>query len=349
MMNPMFHAGQPNLALCLLLAFAAPVFAEDASKSNAEPTVLARLAASMKPGTWAVVPTEGPDDLIKAPPPSKGLDIMTWCDDGHWDSRSGQFLFMGLRQSRRFIAYSQKTNAWRDVGLPADHAAAGSPPQLSRFGHVYSRNALDPQLSQYYHMDHNDGGGIHRYDLRTEKWTKLPPGGNYAMTGVIEYFSARKGLVNLANGKQGILFFSEETQKWENLGPVPVHGYHSLGRHNPFREEVLLAGGNESPRVVVILKKDGPAQRMKDAPFDLTIRQAIITVDPVSGRYLLMDPPSKKLYEFDSKTDAYRLIDDFTTTAWPFQSYDAPVAAFIPEHGVTMWVARKTYLYKHGQ
>jgi hypothetical protein len=254
---------------------------------------------------------------------------------------------MGLRQTRRFIAYSEAANSWRDIPLPDDHTAANSPPLASKYGHVYSRNALDPKRGRFYHMDHNEGGGIYRYDIDTGAWAKLPPGGNYGMTGVIEYFSAMDGLVNLASGKDGIRFFSERDQQWRNLGPVAVHGHHTLGRHNPFREEVLLAGGNATPRTVVILGKDGRVRQARDAPVDLTIRYDLITVDPVSGRYLILDPVEKRLYDFDSRTDEYRLVDDFSKTPWPFGRYDAPIVAFIPEYGVTMWVASKVWLYKH--
>ncbi len=64
------------------------------------------------------------------------------------------------------------------------------------------------------------------------------------------------GLLGLARQPQGTLrFFSEETQQWSSLGVIPVHGYHSLARHNPFRQEVLFAGGYmsvaESPNGVI--------------------------------------------------------------------------------------------------
>ena len=57
--------------------------------------------------------------------------------------------------------------------------------------------------------------------------------------------------------------------------------------------------------------------------------------------------PEKKFYEFDAAKNEHRLIDDFTTTAWPFSRYAAPVAAFIPEYGVTMWADKEVFLYKH--
>jgi len=301
-------------------------------------TALSKLAAAMKPGTWAELKTEMPQRLWSAPQPAKGLHIGTWSDDAHWDSRTGQFLFFGVRQTRKFVAYSEETNAWRVIEF---QTAENAPELRQQFGHQYSKNGLDAERSRYY-------AGECQYDLLTGKWKQLPapkPGRN---TMLFEYFSAMDGLLSLARQPPGTLrFFSEQRQEWSSLGVITVHGYHSLARHNPFRQEVLFAGGNDS-QAVVTLSKDGKTRRMKDFPrAPLTVRHSIVTVDPISGRYLFLVPPEKTLYEFDSETNEYRLIDDFTKTDWPFSRYDAPVVAFIPEYGVTMWADSKVHLYKH--
>jgi hypothetical protein len=302
-------------------------------------TELSKLATSMRPGTWAELKTEKPKGLWSAPKPSKGLHIGTWSDDAHWDSRTGQFLFFGVRQTRKFVAYSEEKNTWRVIPF------AGKPnaPELrQRFGHQYSCNSLDPERSRFY-------TGGYRYDIRTDRWKKLPPPKPGRKTMAWEYFSAMDGLLSLARQPAGTLrFYSEKKQAWRSLGVIPVHGYHSMARHNPFREEVLFAGGNNS-RAVVVLSKDGTFRRLKDFPLAVrvfTIRKAILTVDPLSGRYLFM-VPGKKFVEFDSEKNEYRLIDDFTKTPWPFHHYDAPLVAYIPEYGVTLWADRKVHLYKH--
>jgi hypothetical protein len=84
---------------------------------------------------------------------------------------------------------------------------------------------------------------------------------------------------------------------------------------------VLFAGGNDSQAVVAV-SRDGEVRRLKDFPITpLTVRHSIVTVDPVSGRYLFLVPPEKRFYEFDSATNQYRLIDDFADTAWPFHGH----------------------------
>lgn len=101
-------------------------------------TELSKLAASMKPGTWAEVPVEWPGGLRFQAGDVKeghGLDLGTWSDDGAWDTRTGQFLYLGLRKNRRFFAYSEDRNEWREIKLPEDHEAANSPHIHSPFGH----------------------------------------------------------------------------------------------------------------------------------------------------------------------------------------------------------------------
>ncbi len=290
-------------------------------------TELSKLAASMKPGDWAELKTEIPKGLWSAPRvgPSKGLSIATWSDDAHWDSRTGQCLYFGVRQSRKLVAYSEEQNAWRNIPFDGEPEA---PEILQKFGHQYSKNSLDPERSRFF-----TGGAC--YDIRTGKWSNVPSGSDGGQPW--EYFSAMDGLFNLS--QKGLWFFSEEKKAWQNLGKFPVHGYHSLARHNPFRQEVLFAGGNDSHAVAVI-EKDGKVRQMKDFPSadNLTVRLSSLTVDPLSGRYLFHF--GKRLIEFDSEKDEYRLVtDDFKI------SFE--VVAFIPEHGVTMWSGSKVWLYKH--
>ncbi|MEH6651074.1 MAG: hypothetical protein V7707_13690 [Motiliproteus sp.] len=306
-------------------------------------TELSKLAASMAPGQWAELKHEMPKHIWSAPPPSKGLHIGTWSDDGHWDSRTGQFLYFGVRQTRKLIAYSEETNTWRNI--PFD-GVTNAPVLKQKFGHQYSMNSFDPERSRLY-------TGHTGFDVLTETWFQ-PKATNKAIGSsamCYEYFTAMDGIVSIGRKpKSGTLrMLSIKENAWKNLGRIPVHGYHSMGRHNPFREEVLFAGGNNI-RTVGILTKDGKFKQMKDFPLAVdkfTIRSSTVTVDPLSGRYMFM-VPGKKFVEFDSEKNEYRLIDDFSKTKWPFYHYDGTVTAFIPEYGVTFWADRKkVHLYKH--
>ncbi|MHC4915331.1 MAG: hypothetical protein ACYTGB_07545 [Planctomycetota bacterium] len=303
-------------------------------------TELSKLAASMKPGAWAELKTEIPKGLWSAPS-RKGLHIGTWSDDAHWDSRTGQFVYFGVRQARKLVAYSEEKNQWRNIPFAGKKDA---PELAQKFGHQYSCNSLDPERSLYYTY-------TWCYDIVKDEWSKLPPAsaklGSTSMCW--EYFSAMDTLLSVGRKpKSGSLYgygFKEKT--WRGFERIPVHGYHSMARHNPIRKEVMFAGGNDCGHVVVILDAEGKTRRMKDCPVDLNVNHDIVTVDPVSGRYLIMGTREKQLIEFDSEKNEYRLADDFKKTPYPFGRYSAPMVAFIPEYGVTMWADRKVQLYKH--
>lgn len=324
-------------------------------------TSLAKLAESMKPGTWAELKTEVPAGLWSSPKVnggrnaggSGGLHIAGWTDDAHWDSRTGQFFFMGLRQTRRFIAYSEEKNEWRSIDLDPK---SDNPCFRSKFGHIYSSNGFDHERSRFYHRYNGfesqaEGlkleGGISYFDVVTEKWTKLPAKPESLGGGMsIEYSGAMDGLISLGKTPG---FFSQARQKWEPLGASPVDGYHSLIRHNPYRKEVLITGGNNNRRVVARIKADGKIERLKDAPADLGVRGDKITLDPATGRYLIFsfrDESGGKCFEFDSDKNEYRQADGILAN-YPFKGGAMPVCAFIPEYGVSMWADGKVFLFKH--
>ena len=202
-------------------------------------TVLSKLAASMKPGQWAELPHKMPGGIWSAPKPSKGLHIGTWSDDGHWDSRTGQFLFFGVRQTRKLIAYSEEKNAWRDIPFEGKKNA---PVLRQKYGHQYSGNSLDPERSRLF-------TGTCGYDIVKDTWFRLEPSNKPAGSKSMcwEYFSAMDGLFSVGRKPKGGTFYwySMKDKAWKSLGRIPVHGYHSLARHNPFRKELLLAGGND--------------------------------------------------------------------------------------------------------
>jgi len=339
-------------------------------------TELSKLAASMKPGTWAELKVQFPEkdivkeyedwpghtvkiskSIFKSPMVdggrnrggTGGLHIAGWTDDAFWDSRTGQLLYMGLRQTRRFVAFSEEDNAWRSIELDP---TGDNPVMLQKFGHIYGTSGFDPVRSRFYHSYRKYRlrgldleGGISHYDVVAGKWTKLPKGIGGSMS--LEYFSAMDGLVIL---RKKMVFFSNEQKAWKPLdnGESPVDGYHSLFKHNPYCREVLMAGGNQSPRTVARLTAEGKIERLKDSPERLSIGSDQVTIDPLSGRYLIAKKKEKRkiLYEFDSRGNRYRLVTPFGE-GYPFGKYGMPVCAAIPEYGVTVWTQGGVFLYKH--
>ncbi|MGH1344200.1 MAG: hypothetical protein ACRBN8_21755 [Nannocystales bacterium] len=313
-------------------------------------TVLGRVAASMPNRSWAEV-GPGLGELQWAPPyvhPENGsvggLDIATWSDDAQWNPGTSEIYFMGLRQTRRFVRYSAQDHMWSDVGLDDTVPDYAGPPFYNAFGHIYARNALDTSRGHFYHLQTD----VHRFDIEDESWSVLPEGVDPQLTAIIEWFSARDELLNYSRDG-GLRLYDPQTRAWQEYGDFDVSGHHSLGRDNPGLGEVLLAGGNDTGTVVIRVDADAQVHRMSDAPIGFGIRVDLLTVDPLTDRYLFMAGEQHLLYEFDSQADVYTLIDDFSETPWPFSSSEAPIVASIPECGVTAWATEsQLQLYKHG-
>ncbi|PCJ58125.1 MAG: hypothetical protein COA79_13975 [Planctomycetota bacterium] len=317
---------------------------KDAIAKRKGKTELSKLALKMKPGTWAKLDTIAPAKLWRVGSVGRKphLDIHGWTDDGAWDSRTGQFIFMGFRLALKCIAYSEETNEWRTIPERFKW------PRKNAFGHIYSNNAHDFIRGVYYH--HIAGSKlVYGYDLKSKKWEGLPPipMKKGKMASSLEYFPELGGLVRHGHDKK-LYLYNDKKKNWSTLGQTQVCGYHSMARYNSQRKELLLAGGGGSPNTIEVVDSKGNIKRLDDCPSELNIRGDKLTYDPVSGRYLIIVIKDKKFYELDSEKNEYRLISEWTDNM-PISSY--AVCAPIPEYGVIMFAATErrkgVMLYKH--
>src|SRR5687767_9008396 len=137
----------------------------------AGPTELAKLAASMKPGTWAELKTEGyGTELLKV----QNHHILEYTDSAVWDPKSEQVLFVGQGHysAVKFIAYSAASNTWKLMPTPiwwkGDPQTGKGP-----IGHAYQNNTIDPGKGYLYH--HQSATRlVHRYDIAKGEWSTLP-------------------------------------------------------------------------------------------------------------------------------------------------------------------------------
>ncbi len=191
-------------------------------------TELSKVALSMKPGTWAEVKCKRPKSLMAvttgktASGKRRGYHIAGWTDDGHWDSRTGQFLYMGFRKQLKFIAYSETDNEWRVIpgpfGWDPIKGEPGKGPfedaRRTHFGHVYGKNAHDAAKGAFYHCI---GGHSYRYSLAEKVWTRFKGGSGMSM----EFFPGL-GLMshNAVKNKKGVgrlAILDEEEKTWTAL------------------------------------------------------------------------------------------------------------------------------------
>jgi len=114
--------------------------------------------------------------------------------------------------------------------------------------------------------------------------------------------------------------------------------------YNPVHRAVLFG----SNRNLYTLDAGGQITPLGSPPVDFTVLASNVSVDPVSGKYVVIDV-DRKMYEYDLPSDTWTLLP--TVAPSEFRVGDTVVEAPITTHGVIMYVAygfpSKVYLYKH--
>jgi hypothetical protein len=309
------------------------------NKPSAE-TELARLAASMKPGTWAELKTVGYSaDLLKV----QSHHILEYTDTAVWHPKSQQVLFVGQGHysAVKFITYAAASNSWQLMPTPTwwkGDPKTGKGP----IGHAYENNTIDPARGILFH--HQSATRlVHRYDIAREEWTVLPEikGAATGHGTALAYFPERKGLVRVLGGV--VHFFDEEKKTWSLLKDrFPMGPYHNIAKYNPVDKSVIFGAGNGS-KVLHRMDTQGNITRLQDAPFVIRISSTVTAIDPVSGDLLVLSMENKgKFHALDVKRNTWRHLPD--------APLGEGVAASIDAHGVTMYFANrpaKVFLYKH--
>lgn len=311
--------------------------AEGASPGH---SALAQAAANLPPGAWKEVKTEGLTKELTAT--SKGYAIVTWGDDGAWDPKRAQFLFMGFRQELKFITYDERTNAWHV--LPSYESKVV-------FGHPYGTNAINQENGTFYNLE-NGTNQIHAYDLEKKSWSNLPPC-PFQCQGLglaIEYFPDMKAIVFLY--LRSAFKFDLDQQKWSLIAKdLPIGSAHVLCHYNAKHKCLYMLGGNDRDTGVAIMDAQGKVTAMKDAPIKIGMNTGYAAAIP--------DPATGDVLVFSAKDDFYAWNPDADTwTKLGNAAKDTPIknvgviAAPIDAYGITFWVDaggsdKHVWIYRH--
>ena len=335
--------------------------AKSASANAATPTqgattVLGALAAQMQPGTWAVLNTQGLATALVDP--GNGSFITQYTDRAKWDPISKQVLFIGAAygfssgaQRGNFIKYNDAANQWAILPRPV-----GPLPNLA---HAYNHTALNPATGEFYHSLYNDRD-IYRYDPITASWsllTTIPQNimGGLQITKGLEYFPEMGGLVWYSSGI-GLYFFNTSTKQWSVLvDSLGTSTYHELAAYDPVHK-IVIFGGGEGSNAVYKLDATGKVTQMKGAPIGLGITQSVITVDPVSGKFLVVGE-GQGFYEYDVVADKWTQLSvsmpsGFFTRVIDNNPIHGTIATPISTYGVVLFAKydydqSKVWIYKH--
>lgn len=324
------------LAVILLAIPTGPVW------SDGKPSELAKVAASMKPGSWAELSTANYNsELLRV----QNGNILGYTDTAVWHPKTQQVLFVGQGHyaAVKFITYSEATNSWTLMPTPVWW---GGDPKTGKgpIGHAYQNNTIDAARGLFFH--HQSGTRfVHRYDIAKDEWTKLPEIKD-AATGhgtALAYFPERKSLVRVLGDTVHI--FDEEKNTWSQLKErFPMGPYHNIAKYNAVDKSVIFGGGNGSKQLYR-MDAQGDVTPLKEAPCVLRISSTVTAIDPVSGDFLVINSDDKgKFYALDVKKNEWRSLPD------------APIldgaSAAVDAHGVTLYFANrptKVFLYKHGK
>lgn len=339
-------------------------------KSTSAGTVLGDLAASMQPGTWAELTTNNINETISNTGGATGITI-PYADGAEWFPGTRQLLFIGSdhfstvpKQGARvrFVAYSENTNSWSI--LPD---ASWFPTPYPTPMHGYNHSAIDQVNGRLYHRPFNNMT-VRKYDIASASWAALPaiPSSIMGYTNCcvgIAWFPERNSLiyVSIESGTNGsVIEYSETAGQWRRLiGNLPMGDYHHFAKYNPVLKAVLFGGGNSNAaggdRKIYKLDSTGQVTALRDAPIPLGIHASVITVDPVSGKFLVLGN-SKDFYIYDMLSDKWQ-SQSGSPPIFTGRSYSSPgtsagiIATPVSTYGVTMFVKCyvdlcRTYLYK---
>jgi hypothetical protein len=309
-------------------------------------TALAIAAAELAPRSWGELP---PNDSLAALEMAPSL--LYWNDSGVWDPQARRLAWVGGPgtccadpATYQHIAYDVESDAWSIDATPF----VGS-------GHAYDGNALDPTTGLHYFAMFSDPA-VKRFDGAT--WDTLPevPWATQPAVGLTWF-------PELAGGAGGLVFVNGvgltawfDGAAWTEIAGAqdePWGTYNMFAEHNPVHGQVWMGAGNDGDRINYVLDADLQLTRGQDAPVSLNNGNALHTVDPIGGNYLVKhegeDVPIT-WWEYDAPADVWTEIVDMQGA--PDFSETSEFQVPIPECGVILVFAhyfddRHAYLYRH--
>jgi hypothetical protein len=255
-----------------------------AGESKAPRTELGKLAASMKPGEWKELVTQGFGKQLLT---SGRGGILPYADSGAWEAKTETLHFVGqghLRPPPQHVIYTANTNSWRRE----------CPQWLAKLKwfHGYENTCADPVNGLVFHNP-SASNIVRQYDVATRKWTQLPnlPGGTPKGHGTASTFfpemGAKGSIVRFYTGSAQR--FDMKAQKWSKITGdfSKAKSYHNVAEYNPKLKVVLFGGGNGSKQLYVI-DKDGKTRALKEAPCWIGSSVSHLACCPASGELVVI-------------------------------------------------------------
>ena len=362
-------SNQKRSGLCGMLLLACCI------TTTATASELSNLAASLQPGEWAQLDTQGFTGLMytsadkPGDDPNGGNRIIDFAESGTWDPATRKFMFLGAPHGRawRFIIYDDASNTWTSGPLPHACMANGSGPPENKNpdycgGHAFDWNTFDHVSGRFITNYWKFGPEFDIYHPSTNQWSRsgtppadianLLPQDKYRY-GAMEWFPELNSLMTVVGGI--MLRINVDTNQWERLPEKYEMGnYHNIMQYSPVQKVIVFGGGNNAQLVanrdIYRMDAQGVVTKLTNAPYDIRISDgqvagqpgSLITDDPVSGKFLIMNK-AKAFYELDAVANSWRRLPDS-----PISGH--AVSAAVSNYGVVMYVTEfGVWVYKHNE
>ena len=357
--------GTQSYARVLLTAIAC--IAALALSYTAHASALGDLAASMAPGSFAQLTgmTNWNNGGILSPTDIAGCTsgdyITQYAEKAPWDPVGKRMLFVGQAHGvcygGRFVIYTDSNNGWSTGPWMPGVCQSGTADHPC-FSHAYGHNTVDPATGTLYFRQ---AFTMKFFKYSNGAWTSIPtpPTQSSQCCGALEYFPEMKKLLYL-DGDWGLWAYDPSANSWVELANanvanatpglpnLPMASYTDFAVYNPVQKVVLFGGGSGLYKV----DASGKVTTMRAPPVGLGASQAVVSVDPVGGKNIVLSGSS--MYQYDSSSDAW------TTLAIALPSVltslggvgDGLVETTVTTYGVIMYTkysnnSSAVYLYKH--
>jgi hypothetical protein len=356
-----------RVAGLLVLPACAGIFASlPAMASTLVGTSLSTLAASMQPGSWAeLTPMSNWNSGGILSPTDLGCSssdyITQYADKAAWDPIDNRLMFVGQAHGNcyggRFVLYTESTNAWTEGPWMPGVCQSGTASNPC-FSHAFGHNTADPVSGDMYFRQ---AYTLKFFRFHAGAWVSLPapPMQSSQCCGVLEYFPDMSRAIFI-DSDWGVWAYDPAANRWGQLANtnvanataglpnLPMASNDSFGVYDPVAK-VLLFGETKN---LYRMDAKGVITKLSAPPVALGVVNAVTTVDPASGRYVVLSGSS--VYQYDPTAGAWGTVA--TTVPAVLTGLggigDGLIAAPIGAYGVIMYVKydftqSAVYLYKH--
>ncbi len=316
-----------------------PVTPTTAIASSLAESELGKVARNLGRGEYAKLPNNSSLNNLPI-----GYSLLYWSDSGVWDPVKKEIAWSGgpgtccaNPATYQRVAYNVLGDTWEVNAMP-----------WSKQGHAYDGNALNPRTGTHYFA--LAGSGVKSYN--GSSWSDLPALSQYSST-----VQSLAWFPDINSGNGGLFYFNNDWgslnwwngQTWQAVpGANPLAGITggSFMEYNPVHKVMWVGGKNVSYKI----DKNFVVTRLQDSPVSLASGNAFVSVDPVSGKYIVTTA-SRTWWEYDILNDVWTQINSLTNSPIT-KSTTSHFHVPIPELGVIVYFShyyntREVWVYKH--